>query len=188
MFTYAPLAKITASVMAAATLIACDSASVTSVAVRGTAILEDSEFYSCDPYTVDLSGTRLMAKDSDRASTYAVKLDIPPGEYEIYLHYEDHLHSDPDQPDQLGEIWYLEGRNADDAIAMITSFTKDLPKDEVASYTNVGIYDLTDIDYVIGRHGSTSPEYVSIVPSYNSIEPTLVELYPVNDECYDPVF
>ena len=128
-----------------------------------------------------------MANDSDSSATYAVALDVPPGEYEIVLHYEDHLHSDPDQPDQQGEIWYLEGRNIDDNIAMVTNLTNDLPKDDIAGYTKVGIYDLSDVVTVIGRHGSTSPEYVSIVPSYNSIEPTLVEASPQDDTCFDPV-
>jgi len=184
MYNYSHIARFAACVATTATLIACDSATVT--AERSIGLLSDGEsINSCAPVVVDLSGTRLLGHASATESTSTVEVAIPDGKYEIHLYYEDELHADPDQADQLDEIWYLEGFNAAGEYALITNHTKDLPKDETSGLTNVGPYDLVGIVAVSGRHASVSPDYDSIVRQYNSIEPTKAMFYPYAGGCLD---
>lgn len=185
MYNYIHLNRLAACIVTSAALMACDSANITPTAERNTALLEDSVLVDCSPIEVDLSGTRLLGHASATESTSSVEVSIPDGKYEIHLHYEDLLHSNPDQPDQLDEIWYLEGKNTSGEYALITNHTDDLPANEVSGITNVGPYDLVGIVVVSGRHASVSPDYDSIVSNYNSIEPTKAEFYPYNGGCLD---
>ncbi len=184
MYNFAYIAKIAACIATTASIVACDSANITPE--RSTALLDDAEFSNCTPIEIDLSGTRLLGHASANESTSTVDVVIPDGFYEIHLYYEDEYHSDPDQADQLNEIWYLEGKNASGEIALVTNHTDDLPKDQTSGNTNVGSYLLEGIVKVSGRHASVGPEYSSIVPTYNSIEPTKAELRPENTTCFDP--
>ena len=182
MYYYTYFARLAAGIAASVALTASDSATVGT----STVLLDDSPIIDCSPIEVDLSGTRLLGHASATESTSTVEVSIPDGNYEIILHYEDLRHLDPDASDQLDEIWYLEGRNASGEYALITNHTDDLPADEVSGETNVGQYLLEGIVAVSGRHASVSPDTDSIIKTYNSIEPTKAEFYPVTDGCFDP--
>ena len=182
MYYYTNFARLAAGIATSMALMACDSATV----ATSTVVLEDSTTIDCSPIEIDLSGTRLLGHASATESTATVEVTIPDGSYEIYLHYEDLLHNDPDQPDQTDEIWYQEGRNASGEYALITNHTDDLPADEVSGETNVGQYLLEGIVAVSGRHASVSPDTDSIIKTYNSIEPTKAEFYPLTIGCFDP--
>ena len=181
MYNYFDFTRLAACTVTSAALMACDSANLTSP----TALLADSVSINCSPIEVDLSGTRLLGHVSATESTSTVEVSIPDGRYEIHLHYEDLAHSDPDQADQLDEIWYLEGRNASGEYALITDHSDDLPATEISGQTNVGPYDLEGIVAVNGRHASVSPGGDSIVAKYNSIEPTKAVFHPLIESCLD---
>jgi len=184
MYNYNHAVRFAAAIATTATLIACDSATITTE--RSTGLLNDMESSSsCAPIEVDLSGTRLLGHISATEATSKVNVSIPDGRYEIHLFYEDEFHADPDQPDQLNEIWYLEGFNSSGEYALITNHTEDLPANETSGSTNVGPYDLVDIIAVSGRHASVSPDYESTTPTYNSIEPTRALLYPFAGGCIE---
>ncbi len=182
MYNYIDFTRLAGCIVASTTLMACDSATVTSP----TALLADSASINCSAIEVDLSGTRLLGHVSATESTSTVEVSIPDGRYEIHLHYEDLAHNDPNQADQLDEIWYLEGRNASGEYALITDHTDDLPANEIYGQTNVGPYDLKGIVAVNGSHASVSPGGDSIVAKYNSIEPTMAVFYPLIESCFNP--
>jgi hypothetical protein len=176
--------KLAACAAVSLSLMACDAASVSTSETRQTSLLND--FVTCDVVEVDLSGTKLLGRGpAKKNATDSVEVSIADGEYEIYLHYEDLAHEDPDTADQLFEIWYLEGRNLSGELALITNHTDDLPADQISSFTNVGTYLLEGIVNVSGRHASIDPDFDSIITEYNSIEPTLVQFVPADPDCLD---
>jgi len=167
---FAALAAISLSIFA------CDSATV---GLQTGVVLEDGDAFQCAPIEVDLSGTRLLGRISTEA-TETVSATIPDGVYDIHLHYEDEDHNKSNQPDQLGEQWFAEGIDEFGDVRLTTINSNDLPGDVAFGTTYVGRYFVEGVVAIVGRHGSIGSEY-------NSIEPTLVELFPAFDNCLDPI-
>ena len=165
----------------AVTLVGCDATQLTSdlsddqYSLDVNTLSATGEFETCGSIEIDITGSRLLGKEGETPSTPEVQLDnpVPKGDYGIRLHYEDPSH--PDQADQLNEQWYAEFFDKSGNSVFMTRETADLPTDEIISYTDVGMYIITaDLYSVRAVHAYESDKY-------NSIHPTMIELFPKCD-------
>lgn len=202
MNNYRSLFRITAGALATASLISCDASfeaamdeglfdtPEVSPASPAEALLD----YSCDYISVDFNKTRLFGQHGKTNYSPLIDVHIPPGTYDIYLHYKDNYH--PDQADQPYEIWNLLGgyddtyyfetaRGVDDSIHhpgmfTIVGPTEDLPTHQLEGSTYFyGVPIEYPIKYLQAAHAYVSDHYNSVIPIY-------ADFYPSYDYCdYD---
>ncbi|MEM7256626.1 MAG: DUF5011 domain-containing protein [Pseudomonadota bacterium] len=177
MFRISSLVSAIPGAVVAITLIGCDSTQLgTASAENGPSVnpssLSDYATAHCESIEVDISGTRLRGHSSQNNTTPPVVLSspIPAGEYQIRLHYDDETH--PGQSPQLNEQWYAELYDKDGNSVLMTPPSLDLPDDEIVSFTDVGSHTVAEDVY------SLSAVHAYQADTYNSIHPTMVELFP----------
>jgi N-acetylmuramoyl-L-alanine amidase len=88
----------------------------------------------------ELPMTKLRGDGLGPATTAAVDVAIPPGDYQIVLASFDDAH--PESDPQLGEQWRLEGFDEDGEMILSTSPTGDLRDDDRTGVWEVGVYEL----------------------------------------------
>ncbi len=175
MSRFAKTLNISIGLFALTALAGCDSTQIAANtdANRGvnTLSLTSDDGY-CESITVDIAGTRLLGKVDQENSTPEIMLDnpIPDGNYRIRLHYEDETH--PGQADQLREQWYVEFYDKAGDVVLMTPETNDLPSDEVISFTDFEAQVVASDVYSVKAFHAYESE------SYNSIHPTMIEVYP----------
>lgn len=146
--------------------------SVFEVLPGGAIETASTEFSSCEPVMIDISGSRLHGKIGYATSTPLINLasPLPIGEYPIKLYYEDLFHDDADQPDQLHEIWFAEFFDESGNLVVSTPDTIDLPVNQIKGSTDVGVHYFDRAVYSVrGVHAYESNDF-------NSIHPTSIEV------------
>lgn len=129
---------------------------------------------NCPVTEVPLTGDRLQGNAGSEEITRSVIVGLPAGRYHVTLHYEDMFH--PAQPDQPYESWFVEGLDVAGDVILRTMPSDDLPSADVSGSTAVGVYDMTGVTEIRGRHAL-------ITSHFNSIEPVMVSFVPDNPGC-----
>jgi len=198
MNNYLSLYKATATALATASLVSCDASFEAAVdeglfdtpEVSPASPAESLKDISCDYISVDFKKHRLFGQSGKTNHSPLIDVHIPPGEYDIYLHYEDSYH--PDQADQPHEIWELLAGYDDtyystaklldsgvyhSGLYRLVGPTNDLPSHKEMDTT---YFENVYIEYPI-RYLQAAHAYVS--EKYNSIIPVYADFYPSYDYC-----
>lgn len=176
MFRQSNLIQLATATVTALIIAGCDSTQIGSdlenSGLNVNTLSPQSGDVYCESIKVDISGTRLLGRTGQTNSTPTIPVDnpIPPGDYRIRLHYEDKTH--PDQAEQSNEQWYAEFIDRSGNTVLTTPESQDLPSGDVVSYTDLNSQTLLEGAYSVRAVHAFQSD------AYNSITPTMIELYP----------